>query len=498
MAILITDVDAAKENLDSIYIGTVVATLNSTSKPTSCFPTKLKFGPYASSRLTLGPVHNGWYEANQIFFQMVGGEQGKFLTSVQSSLTSTQGNETWWSMQAWQRGGIGKSDYEVHGTMVKDMNSTVGEERNQLSGVWEVESGSKEMVRRNNKLEPLGEDDKDDSKQPDPCAKGTKRRFIWWHKKDTTTLVGKVGAQQAEIVVTGIVVLTLGSTNTTGGASREDSDDPKPRRNRLVRRQDTQEMTYTVTFSGNHKPESAPLPMQGLVWEKPGSGPSMTPFQYFTIEIQTSRVPPTATRTPTSSATSMDTKATAPIPTILPAHPSWEKENSSLPHGAIIGIIVGGVLAIVVFMIIFFLVKQWLAKMEESRAYPELAYIYSTPFTSVNKRNQSVAGGAGGSSATAGTSRRASAHHGDKEAGTYYGPAAPQLEVDLGDQAPFLPAVAAVGSSRRGDLGIGTSRRVEEREEAEREMRQPMLSGTAAHREDSPARSRGGDFGEKF
>lgn len=501
MAILVTDADAAKKNLDSIYIGTVVATLDSTSKPTSCFPTNLTFGPYASSRLTLGPVHNGWYEANQFYFQMVGGEQGKFLTSVQSSLTSAQGNETWWSMQAWQLGGTGKSDYEVHGTMVKDMNTTIGEERNQLSGVWEVEN-SKKMVRGNNKLEPLSEDSKDDNKQPDPCAKGTKQRFVWWHKKNTTTLAGKVGAHQAEVVVTGIVVLTLGYTNTTDGASGEDhdSDDLKPRRNRLVRRQDTQEMTYTVTFSGNYKSESAPLPMQGLVWEKPGSGPSMTPFQYFTIDIPKTIL--AVTSSPTSSATS-----SAASTTVVKIHPTISKGpaeqgpkgGSPLPHGAIVGIVVGGVLAIMVFMVIFFLVKQWLAKNQESGRYPELAYIYSTPFTPVNKRSQSAAGGTGGSSATVGTSRGASAHHGDRGAGTYYGPTAPQLEVDLGDQALFSPAaVGPPGRSRGGDLGIGTSRRVEEREEMEREMRQPMLSGTGTHREEPPFGSRGEDFGEKF
>ncbi|KAF8443463.1 hypothetical protein BGX38DRAFT_1271979 [Terfezia claveryi] len=486
MAILVTDEEAAKKNLDSIYVGTIVATLNSTSKPTSCFPTKLKFGPYSSSRLTLGPVHDGWFEANTFYFQMVGGEQGEFLTSVQSSLTSAQHNETWWRMEAWQRGGIGKSDYEVHGTMLKEVNSTIGEERNQLSGVWEVKRNSKKMTRGDNKLEPLDEDSKSEGKQSDPCAEGTKQLFRWWHKKDTTAFAGHVGAHQAEIVVTGIVVLALRSTN----GKDHDSDDLKLRRNRLVRRQDTQEMTYTVTFSGNHQSESAPLPMQGLVWEKPGSGPPMKPFQFFTVEILNS----TPTSKPTSSAsTGTETTVTIPTPTSIPTPGD---EDSPLPRGAIAGIVVGGVLAIVVFMVIFFLVKQWLAKKKEPKVYPELAYIYSTPFTSVNKRSQSAAGGPGASSATVGTSRGASAPH---EAGTYYGPAAPQLEMDLGDQAPFMPAVAAIGFPGRGGAPrIGTSRRVQEREEMEKEMSQPMLSGDGTHHEESLVRGRDRDFGGKF
>ncbi|KAF8430383.1 hypothetical protein EV426DRAFT_581294 [Tirmania nivea] len=271
---------------------------------------------------------------------MVGGEQGEFLISVQSSLTSAQHNETWWRMEAWHRGGIGKSDYEVHGTMLKEVNSTI------------------------------------------------------------------------------------------------------------VRRQDTQEMTYTVTFSGNHQSESAPLPMQGLVWEKPGSGPPMKPFQFFTVEIPGFQgLNSTPTSKPTSSATSTGTETTATIPTPT-STPKPGDEESPLPRGAITGIVVGGVLAIVVFMVIFFLVEQWLAKKKEPKVYPEVAYIYSTPFTSRNKRGQSAAGGPGASSATVGTSRGASAPH---EAGTYYGPAAPQLEMDLGDQAPFLPAVAAIGSPGRGE-----------------------------------------------
>ncbi|KAF8418993.1 hypothetical protein EV426DRAFT_301688 [Tirmania nivea] len=485
MAILVTDDDAAKKNLDSIYIGTVIATLNSTSKPTSCFPANVKFGPFASSRLTLGPVHNGWYEANTFFLQMVGGEQGKFLTSVQSSLTSTQSNETWWSLQAWQRGGTGKSDYEVHGVMVKDVNEAIGEERNQLSGVWEAKSTK--LVRGNNKLEPLNKDGRDGRKQLDLCAKGTKHLLTWRHKKATTSLVGQVGAQQAEIVVTGIVVLTLGSTNPTN-----DHDDDKQKRNRLVRRQDTQQMAYTIIFNGKHEPESAPLPMQGLVWEKPGSGPPIKPFQFFTMELP---------MTTTSSAASTDTK-TAVIPTATfknPIEPGEKEDPPSkqpLGHGAIVGIVVGGVLAIVVIIIMLFLLKQWLAKRKEPNFYPELAYIYSTPFTSVNKRSQNAADCAGASSATFGTSRGASAHN-----GKYYGPAAPQLEVDLGDQVPFLPAAAAVGfpgRSRGGPSRIGTSSGAEGREEMEREMSEPMLSGAGTRREESPVRSRGMDFGEKF
>lgn len=426
------------------------------------------------------------------------------MTSVQSSLTSKQGNETWWRMDAWQLGGVGKSDYQVNGTMVNDVNSTIGKERNQLSGVWEVKSSEK-MVRGNDKLEPLNGDSKDDRKQSDPCAKGTKQLLRWWHKKGAAKLTGQVGAHKAEIVVTGIVVLTLGSTNTTtnttdyssGEDHDSDSDDFKPRRNLLVRRQDTQEMTYTVTFSGNHQSESAPLPMQGLVWEKPGSGPPMEPVQFFTLTLNSTIHKPTSNST--SSTTSTDTETTT-IPTTAtegPTHGSGKKgdDEDSLPHGAIVGIVVGGVLAIVAFMVIFFLVKQWLVERKEPKVYPELAYIYSTPFTSVNRRSQS-AGGAGASSATVGTSRGTSAHH---EAGTYYGPAAPQLEVDLGDQAPFLPAVAAVESPEGGGgLGIGTSRRVEEREQMEKEMSRPMLSGAGTHYEGPPTRSRGEDFGGKF
>ncbi|RPB22694.1 hypothetical protein L211DRAFT_850444 [Terfezia boudieri ATCC MYA-4762] len=427
---------------------------------------------------------------------MVGGKQGEFLTSVQSSLTSTQDNETWWRMEAWQRGGIGKSDYEVHGTMLNEVNSTIGEERNQLSGVWEVKRSSKKMAREDNKLEPLNEDSKIEGKQPDPCAKGTKQLFRWWHKKDTTALTGDVGAHHAQIVVTGIVVLTLGSTNTRDDGSGEDhdSDDLKLRRNRLVRRQDTQEMTYTVTFSGNHKSKSAPLPMQGLVWENPGSGPPMKPFRFFTVEIpgvQGSNTTPTSE--PTSSATSTDTQTTVTIPSPTSTHKPGD-EGSPLPNGAIAGIVVGGVLAIVVFMVIFFLVKQCLAKKKETRAYPELAYIYSTPFTSANKRGQNVADGTGASSATIGTPRGARAPH-----ATYYGPAAPQLEMDLGDQASFLPAAAAIGSpGRRGTPGIGTSRRAEEREAIEKEMSQPMLSGDGTHHEESLVRVHDRDFQGKF
>lgn len=440
---------------------------------------------------------------------MVGGDQGQFLTSVQSSLTSTKGNETWWTMLAWQNG-TGKSDYEVHGTMVKDVNSTIGEERNQLSVVWEVGRSSRKMVRGNNKLEPLGEDKdgededgKDDEEKSNPCAKGTKQLLRWRHRKNTTTFKGQVGAQQAEVVVTGIVVLTLGSTNMT-----DDGHDSDERGDRLVRRQDTQEMYYTLSFSGNHWSESAPLPMQGLDWKQRGSGPPMKPFQFFTVELPKALDVTSTTNNPTSSTPTDTETSIPPFPTnfpIIPTHKPGDQVNhggppskSPLPHGAIVGIAVGGVAAAISFIAMLFLLKRWRAKRKEPKVYPELAYIYSTPFTSANKR---AVGDTGASSATAVAPGGASAHHGDREAETYYGPVAPQLEVDLGDQAPFLPVATATGSPGRlrgGNSDIGTASRAEEREEMEREMRQPMLSGAGTHREESPVRSRGEDFRGKY
>jgi len=429
---------------------------------------------------------------------MVGGEQGKFLTSVQSSVTATQGNETWWSMQAWLRG----SGYEVHGTMVKDVNSTIGEERNQLCGIWEVGNSSKKSVRENRKLEPV---------DSDPCATGKKHLLIWRHKKDTTTFTGLVGAQQTEIVVTGIVVLTLGSPDSKDGdGDDDDRDDDKSKRNHLVRRQETQEMNYTLTFSGKHHPESAPLPMQGLVWKEPGSGGPMEQFHFFSVGLPTES--PSPSPSPSLSVSTVSTVTVSTTVTVtVSTGPGGETEKpdwkSPLPNGAITGIVVGGVLAIVVFMALLFMVKQWRVQKREPKVYPELAYIYSTPFTSVNTRTQSTEGGAGGaggaraSSVMTGALRGASAHHGDGEAGTYYGPTAPQLEVDLGDQTPFIPtatesstAIGSPGRSRGGGSAIGTSSLAEEREELERELRQPMLSSAGTYREESPARRQYGAF----
>lgn len=525
--------------LATIDIGSIDATLTTTGKPISCMPSSLKFGPYYSSRLTLGPNHNEWYEPNPFYLSLVGGEEGEFLGTLQSSLTSTEGNKTWWSLQAWQLDTAGSGPYEIDGSMVNDADDGIGKERNQLSGVWEVGDSPKGgKDRRENRDNADSGDGKGEGDGKDHCAKGTKKLFKWTHVKKQTTLKGQADSDQASITVTGTVTLTLeDGTTEVDPAEGDDSKDEglsdrlkrvRRRRSRLGQRQETQEMTYTLTFSGKHHSGSAPLPMQGLKWKEAGSGPPLKPYELFAVDLpkaqistkttstrrtttkttsSTSSKKHTSTRRPTSSVTSsasvtatitVATTTTVTVTSGAEKDGGGEQGPSNLPGGAITGIVVGGVLAFVLFGAMLFLLKKWRAKNKKPKVYPELAYIYSTPFTSTNKRTKEV-GSSGGVGATPTTVGNPESRGVGGEAGTYYGPAAPQLEVDLGDKTPFLAApatgfgssTAAMPSGSRGaDLGIGTSRRLEEIEEQEREMREPMLPGTA-HAEGSSSRHHG-------
>ena len=461
-------------------IGTISATLDSTRNTTSCIPTQIKFGPYSGSRLTVGPNHNPWYEPNQFFLALSGCMDGLFIASVQSSLTSLESNMTWWNLQAWQNTTVHEF-YEVQGTMRTNVYDSIGEERNQISGVWEV---APDKVRRSGKLSDL---DDTEGATDNPCQKGTKYLLHESHVMLNTTLKGQVSPEDAHMEVTGSLVLSLDPTSDAEEADDAgNGDSTEEKRDRLVRRHETRDMSYTITFSGRHYSGSAPLPTNGLVWQEAGPGPPLPPYKFTTLELPTSQTVST-----THSTTS--TPSTPSTPTIIPSTilPPVDQdtnirkpEKGALPHGSIIGIIVGGVLAVLVFMGMLFFIKSQRAKKKEPRVYPELAYIYSTPFSTMGKRNQggSSQGGVEGITGNSGAS-------------SYYG-AAPHLEVSLGDQAPFLGPLGSMEATRSpatmsGALLDGSEEReanrtrLEEQEEMEREMRQPMLPG-ALHYEQPP------------
>ena len=439
-------------------LGTISATLDSIGNATSCIPTQIKFGPYSGSRLTVGPNHNPWYEPNQFFLALVGSMDGIFIGSVQSSLTSLENNETWWSLQAWQNTTVW-GIYEVEGTMLRDVDDKIGEERNQISGVWEV---AHDKIRRSAKVSDPGTDGAAD----DPCQKG--KQYIWRgrHVKDNTTLKGQVSREDAHMEVTGRLVLLLDPTS--GGEGGEGGDGTVEKRDQQLV---TQDMSYTLSFRGKHYSGSAPLPTNGLVWQEAGPGPPLKPYPFANLTIHSTSTVSSTTSHPTTPTTTPTTMP--PTPTKSPK-PTNSQSSKTLPHGSIIGIIIGGVLAILVFMGMLFFIRKQRAIKKEPKVYPELAYIYSTPFTTMGKRNQggSSRGGVEGTTGNSGAS-------------SYYG-AAPHLEVSLGDRAPFLGALgstAAAGSSATMSGALrddneerdGNRTRLEEQEEMELEMRQPML-----------------------
>ena len=433
-------------------LGSITATLGSTRNATSCIPTQLKFGPISGSRLTVGPNHNPWYDPNQFFLELVGGND-TFIGSVQSGITSLESNVTWWSLQAWQNTTVWKV-YEMEGTMLRGVDDSIGEQRNQISGVWEV---AHDKIRMSDKIS--GTDDTTD----DPCQEG--KKYLWrkWHVKDNTTLKGQVSPEDAHMVVTGRLVLSLDPGNGNGTQEKRDT---------LERRLEAQDMSYTLTFSGTHYSGSAPLPTNGLVWNEAGSGPPLEPYQFPTLQLPTSSI--ITTTTTTRRPTTMVKPTQTPPADGPPNNNNHPPPKSTLPQGSIIGIIIGGVLAILVFMGILFFIKSQRAKNREPKVYPELAYIYSTPFTSMGKNNQAGSSRGGVEGPTGGSG-----------ASSYYG-ATPHLEVNLGDQAPFLGPLDSTEVAGRspatmsGALIDGNEERDANRtrlEEQEEMERQPMLPG---------------------
>ncbi|KAF8467255.1 hypothetical protein BDZ91DRAFT_138062 [Kalaharituber pfeilii] len=540
-------------------MGTITAVLTSNaSNSIPCFPKTLQFGPYPLSRLTIGPNHNTWLDPNQFFLSIAGVKEGDFLGSMQSSITSNELNYTWWSLQAWQHGVEGQGRYQITASVLQDPNCKLAEERNQLTGIWKVEE-SKKMKRKNDKEFqhvddlPGNRTEKDKTEKEDYCKNGNKHRLFWKHRKGTTKLTGKVNPKSAEVTVVGTMVVSMKKeedqrkdehqgeddgtqeNNEEDGNNEhdnnEDDDDNEGdgddeeieeerrrlhhRKRRLLRRQSTDhEVEYTMSFYGTYHKGSAPLPVHGLIWTEVGTGPPMEPFKYVPVPEPTQKPNGVSTTTsPTSTTTSATTsEATTSVPIITPSITGTSppagnndgKKSTSLPQGLVAGIIVGGVLFLMVFMIMVFLIKRWLVKRKEPKVYPELAYIYSTPFTSVNKRTGGGGGGgarmgmvgsstafatAGGS---AGGSSRAVSAPGSRSGGGSGGGfhQAPQLDVDVGDDTPFFDPLLSrsprLGSSRpyvpmmSGGLQPqqpqhASSRR--EREYMERELRQPMLGG---------------------
>jgi len=138
------------------------------------------------------------------------------------------------------------------------------------------------------------------------------------------------------------------------------------------------------------------------------------------------------------------------------------------------------------------LIKKWAAKRNEPTVYPQLAYIYSTPFTSTNKRSLGEVTRDGGEQPED-TVRAGRARGGGPE--MYYDNL-PHLEVDLGDRTPFLgpsgtttaaASSTAMSGALRDPSQVAASRtRFEEHEDMEMEMRQPMLPMASHYREPSP------------
>ncbi|KAI5797485.1 hypothetical protein DFH27DRAFT_562530 [Peziza echinospora] len=525
----ISDEDAEKMNLDSIYTGTLAARFVHvvTDAAFDCLPPRVQFGPFPTARLVIGPNHNVGVDPNLFFFALYGGdtENSTFLASVQSSVTTGfvvsntttnakgggaapaeggggggGGNGTWWAVQAWEHtSGRLAGTYEITGAMVKDPpEQGAGLERNRVGAVWKVDPLYGERVKGGAESTAGLSRRDDDDDEDDPCIPGKSNALNWHHTKGAITITGTVSEGSAKISITGTVTLTAtpkpkgekpslssSTSSTSSSSSTRSKPSTVPSRfsghdasfraaagysKSLVQKRQAEvkpfEMEYVLTFTGTHYAGSAPLPIGtggGMTWSQPGPGPPLPPFTFFNVQAPdspnstTTTTTTITTKTPTSTPTKTSNKTSTPTSTKAPSKNGEDGEEeqedggggwgkTKMPKGSIVGIIVGGVVALVVLIFVGLLVKRWCIRRKEPKVYPELAYIYSTPYstaTSKPKANPTTGGGYG---------------------------AVPQMSGALGTtamppQPPAFAAAAAGGSSKEvsGEKGKHLQGQIEPR-----------------------------------
>lgn len=417
---------------------------------------------------------------------------------------------------------------------MKSVDERVYGERNGFGGILAGKLG------KDNDRDEDGNDKRNLWSRRDKECRDEPKLITWAHTADGTTLLGTVNENEARMTLTGSITVTY-QTN------RRDDNEGRQRRGLQLRQSDkddenTVQLQYTLTFSGQHNSDSAPLPQGGLVWNNPGSGTPLETFKIPRVSVEdledlreTTTTSTSKTRTSTSIRTSTTASATSSSTSTITPTSSPNKdddkddddENSGLPKGSIIAIVLGTVLFFILLAAAFFFGRAWWERRKQPKVYPELAYIYSTPFTVRNtqKKNDpnSATRGAYGQlkdenvdteyrGGSAGVRMSGAMTGFGKETGirdSYYAPEDSEAYdggnglgqggggymMAGGAPATMTTTTTTTVDREEGDMGVGGGR-VSERVRVEEEsgMRQPMLQGNSG----GPPPGSRGSHGESY